>query len=99
MKDRQGNPKGYLIAQEKIIGPWVSQTKADAELLLKAALSLSFRDGPVTVIVPEENSEATTLLPRFGFEIVRALRHMVRGSNTPAGQRANVYGQASPSLG
>lgn len=99
LKDEPGNTKGYLIAQEKSIGPWVSQSKADAELLLKAALSLSFSNGPLTVIVPDENSEATALLQYYGFEKVRMLRHMVRGSKKPAGQRKNVYGQTSPSLG
>jgi ribosomal protein S18 acetylase RimI-like enzyme len=99
LKDGHGNARGYLIAQEKYIGPWISQKAADAELLLKAALSLSFSTEPVTVVAPVENSEATVLLHRFGFEKVRVLRHMVRGSNTPAGQRTNVYGQASPSLG
>jgi GNAT superfamily N-acetyltransferase len=98
MKDEQGNINGHLIAQEKNIGPWVSQKKTDAELLLKAALSLFF-PGPISVIVPGKNSEATTLLQSFGFERVRVLRHMERGSQTPAGQRKNIYGQSSPSLG
>jgi ribosomal protein S18 acetylase RimI-like enzyme len=99
LKDRQGNVHGYLIAQEKSIGPWVSQKKADAKLLLKAALSLSFSNGPISVILPEDNPQAAALLQNFGFEKVRALRHMVRGSKTPAGQREIVYGQTSPSLG
>lgn len=99
LKDGQGNTKGYLIAQENNIGPWVSQTTADAESLLKAALSLPFSNGPISVIAPEENPEAGVLLQRFGFARVRVLRHMVRGAITPVGQRANVYGQASPSLG
>jgi len=98
LKDEQGNIASYLIAQERSIGPWVAQTKTDAELLLKAALSLSF-DGPISVIVPQENAEATVLLEGFGFEKTRVLRHMVRGANTPAGQRDKVYGQSSPSLG
>ena len=99
LKDGQGKINGYLIAQEKNIGSWVSKTTADAELLLKAALSLPFSNGAISVIVPSENTEAGALLSHFGFERVRVLRHMVRGSKTPAGQRANVYGQASPSLG
>lgn len=99
LKDTQGNINGYLIAQEKIIGPWVSQNKADAELLLKAALSLPFDNGLISVIVPGKNSEAAAVLQYFGFERVRVLQHMVRGSKTLAGQRENVYGQVSPSLG
>ena len=99
LKDEQENITGYLIIQEKSIGPWVSQKKDDAELLLKTALSLSFSNRLVTVIVPDENSEAAALLQHYGFERVRALRHMIRGSKKPAGQRENVYGQTSPSLG
>ena len=99
LKDGQSNVNGYLIAREKSIGPWVSKTTAGAELLLKAALSLPFGNGPISAIVPGENTEAGVLLSGLGFERVRVLQHMVRGTETPAGQRANVYGQASPSLG
>jgi ribosomal protein S18 acetylase RimI-like enzyme len=99
LKDARGNIKGYLIAQERSIGPWVAKKKIDAELLLKAAMSLSFGNRPVTIIVPEENSGAAALLQNAGFEKVRALRHMVLGSKKPAGQRDIVYGQTSPSLG
>ena len=91
LKDKKGNINGYLIVQEKYIGPWVSQTKADAELLLHAALSLSFSNGPISVIVPGKNSEAAELLQRFGFDKGRMLRHMVKGSRMPAWQRENVY--------
>jgi ribosomal protein S18 acetylase RimI-like enzyme len=94
-----GSIKGYLIAQEKYIGPWVSRKQSDAELLLKAALSIDFDSGPISVIVPEENTEAEKLLRGFGFERVRVLQHMLRGTKTPAGKRASVYGQVSPSLG
>lgn len=99
LQDGQGNINGYLIAQEKGIGPWVSHKKTNAELLLRAGLSLPFSEGPITVIVPDENYEATILLEQYGFEKVRELRHMVRGSKQPIGQRENVYGQTSPSLG
>ena len=99
LKHEQGNISGYLIAQEKTIGPWVSQKKTDAELLLKAALSLSFSNRPLTVIVPDENSESAELLQHYGFERVRTLLHMVRGAEKPAGLRETVYGQTSPSLG
>ena len=98
LKDGQGKINGYLIAQEKNIGPWVSKTTADAELLLKAALSLSF-SGPVSVIAPGENPKAAVLLQHYGFERVRVLRHMVRGLDAPIGQREKIYAQASLSLG
>ncbi len=99
LKGEGGNINGYLIAQEKSIGPWIANKKADAESLLRAALSLTFGDGPLTVIVPDDNPEAIPLLQHYGFEKVRALRHMVKGSTKPAGKRGNVYGQTSPSLG
>ena len=99
LKDEGRKTSGYLIAQEKSIGPWISQSKVDAELLLKAALSLSFSNGPVTVIIPDENSNAKALIQRYGFERVRVLRHMIKDSKRPAGQRETVYGQTSPSLG
>jgi hypothetical protein len=51
------------------------------------------------VIVPGENTDAAELLQHYGFEKVRVLRHMVRGSKKLTGQRENVYGQTSPSLG
>lgn len=95
LEDKQG----YFIAQENRIGPWVSQTKGAAELLIQAALSLPFDNDPISVIVPGENSEAEVLLLQHGFERVRVLRHMVRGSTRPAGQRKNVYAQTNPSLG
>jgi GNAT superfamily N-acetyltransferase len=97
LTDAQGFINGYLIAQERSIGPWVATNKADADLLLKAALSLFSQ--PVSVVVPEENTNAAALLGQFGFERVRVLRHMVKGSKEPAGQREKVYGQTSPSLG
>jgi ribosomal protein S18 acetylase RimI-like enzyme len=97
LDDEPRNINGYLIAQERSIGPWIAQNKADAKLLLNAALSLFSQ--PVSVVVPEENTDAAALLQNFGFERVRVLRHMVRGSIKPTGQRENVYGQTSPSLG
>lgn len=93
------NLQGYFIAQENRIGPWVSQTKDDAELLLKSALSLPYSEGGISVIVPGKNREAAELLQHHGFERTRVLQHMVRGSNIIAGKRENVYGQTNPSLG
>lgn len=97
LTDEQGNIDGYLIAQGRSIGPWIAKKRAGAELLLKAALSLFSQ--PVSVVAPEENMDAAALLGQCGFERVRMLRHMVRDSIKPAGQREIVYGQTSPSLG
>jgi len=98
LTDRLGGVHGYLIAQEKRIGPWVMQDSTNAELLLKAALSTTF-SVPASVIVPGENTDAIALLQRYGFEIVRVNRHMARGLVAPVGQRKKIYAQASISLG
>ena len=98
LRDGQGEINGYLIARERNLGPWVSQTSAGADLLLKAALSLPY-SGPVSVIVPAENSEAIAMLQASGFEITRVLRHMLRGPNKLSRQCEKIYGQASLSLG
>jgi ribosomal protein S18 acetylase RimI-like enzyme len=89
---------GYLVVQEKRIGPWVMQNPDNAELLLRAALSLSFRDS-ISVVVPSENRDAVALLQRYGFETVRVNRHMVRGSVSQFGDRSKIFAQASLSLG
>lgn len=93
-----GRIGGYLIAQEKRIGPWVMEDPEKGELLLRAALSLPFRV-PVSAVVPGENPEAIALLQRHRFETRRVNRHMMRGLIEPAGRREKVYTQASLSLG
>jgi GNAT superfamily N-acetyltransferase len=98
LTDKNGSLAGYLIAQEKRIGPWVMEATEDTELLLKAALCLPFY-GPISIVVPSENENSITLLQRHGFEIVRVNRHMERGSTAPTGQRQKIYAQASLSLG
>jgi len=99
LSDGQGGTRGYLIVQEKRIGPWVMQEKADAELLLRTALSLPFSGGVVSVVVPAENTDAIALLQRYGFMTVRVNRHMLFGSVVAAEQREKIFGQASLSLG
>jgi ribosomal protein S18 acetylase RimI-like enzyme len=98
LTDRRGRIRGYLIVQEKRIGPWVMEHTANAELLLKAALSLPL-DRPISLVVPGENTDAIILLQHCGFEIIRVNRHMARGLVAPAGQREKIYAQASISLG
>ena len=96
--NEQGQVSGYLIAQAKRIGPWVMNRSGDAERLLLAALSLPFA-GPISVITPAENAEAVSLLKQYGFQIVRVNRHMSYGPGVFHGQRKNVVGQTSLSLG
>ena len=97
-QNAEGQIHGYLFAQEKRIGPWVMAGDADPEPLLQAALSLPF-PGPVSIIVPAENRDAISLLQRHGFETVRVNRHMSYGSPVPAGQRRQIFGQTSLSMG
>ena len=89
---------GYLIGQEKRIGPWVMEDPAKAELLLRAALSLPYSE-PVSVVVPGENTDALALLQHHGFEIIRINRHMMRGLDVSPDERERIYAQASLSLG
>lgn len=98
LNDGQEGVSGYLIAQEKRIGPWIMENAATAEVLLKAALSLPF-DGKVSVVVPGENADALALLQRYAFKTVRVNRHMVRGSDMPASRREKIFAQASLSFG
>jgi ribosomal protein S18 acetylase RimI-like enzyme len=97
-QDAQKQVTGYLIAQTKRIGPWIMIESNDAEQLLLAALSLPFT-GKVSVITPANNTDAVSLLKRYGFEIVRVNRHMAYGPGTFNGQREKVYGQTSLSFG
>jgi ribosomal protein S18 acetylase RimI-like enzyme len=94
----QGQVSGYLVAQTKRIGPWVMNESSDAERLLLAALSLPFRE-TVSVITPANNAEAVLLLQQYGFQIVRANRHMAYGRGVLNGQREKIYGQTSLSFG
>lgn len=98
LRDDHRQINGYLIAQERRIGPWVMRDANAAESILRAALCLPFTD-MITVAVPGMNSEAIALLKSNGFEIVRTNCHMGLGSGAPAGQRSSIFGQASLSLG
>lgn len=90
---------GYLIAQEKRIGPWIMpRGEEEAESLLLAALSLPF-PGAVSVIIPTINSGGIALLQHHGFQIVRTNRHMAYGSSVTMGQREKIFGQTSLSFG
>jgi hypothetical protein len=98
LTDKSGGIEGYLIVQGKRIGPWVMQKPDNAELFLKAALSLPF-PGPVSTVLPGENMDAVDLLQTYGFEITRVNRHMMRGSISRFGDRSKIFAQTSRSLG
>jgi ribosomal protein S18 acetylase RimI-like enzyme len=112
-RTKTGDLGGYLIAQKRKIGPWISMTPQAAEALLQEALALSFNGSLVQVIVPSENRTAVNLFFRLGFvegmshlHMVRATRYRLSGasdqsSNSPAllGKRELIYAQASYGLG
>lgn len=98
LRDETGQVAGYLFAQRNRIGPWVMRQPHDAEALLQAALALPY-DEEVSAVVPAENQEAIELLHRYGFEQVRANRHMGRGLDELPGQRKNIYAQTSFAIG
>lgn len=96
VRSDDGQPAGYLLAQEQLIGPWVAADPAVAEALLGAALTLDYSDNPY-VQIGSLNTDGVQLLLRHGFSPRHRLRHMRRGGSPR--DRSRVYGQASFSLG
>ena len=97
-RDSSGQICGYLFAQPATIGPWAGRTAGDAEVLLGAALQLTYQAGPF-VLAPSSNAEASNLLLHYGFSPNRLLRHMRLGGAGPVGQHALLYGLASFAIG
>jgi predicted N-acetyltransferase YhbS len=97
-RDESGRIGGYLIAKGRRIGPWVAHTPQDAEALLLAALTLPL-DGPLLTILPGQNHIGPPLLERYGFRLVRSLRHMRRGVVQSPEKRQWIYGQTSFAIG
>lgn len=97
-RDADGRVTGFLFAQRQALGPWMAETREDAEALLTRVLTLPF-DGRPGVIVPESHEPAMHLLTRYGFTAQRSLAHMRRGGHTMPGRREKLYGQASFAIG
>ena len=97
VRDRTGRLSGYLIAQDRRLGPWVARGAEEASALLLVALSWLLPGAPI-LTQPQLNSEGRELVHRLGFRQVRTLRHMQRGE-IPLRQRAHMYGLASFALG
>ena len=97
-KDEQGHITGYIIAQSHSIGPWIAQTKADAEQLLYATQLLPFIDVP-NAFVSAHNDNALALLQHYGFVKQRDLKHMYRGMPITRERQGALYGQLSLGLG
>ncbi len=89
---------GYLFAQTRRLGPWAARSPQDAEALLQAALTLTYK-GPPLAIAPQQNAVAADLLDHYDFRHVLTNRHMQRGQSTTPGRRASVYGQTSFAVG
>lgn len=97
-KNEREDITGYIVAQSHTIGPWVAQTKEDAERLLYHALVMSFEDRP-SVFVSAHNDNALALLHHYGFVEQRTLKHMYHGKPIKRGRENALYGQVSLGLG
>jgi ribosomal protein S18 acetylase RimI-like enzyme len=96
--DQKGQVDGFLVAQSRVIGPWVASNVEIAEGLLDEALEFSFEDNP-TVFVSASNEAALELLLRHGFEKQRTQRHMYKGKSIQRDRKSSIYGQANFSFG
>jgi ribosomal protein S18 acetylase RimI-like enzyme len=97
-EDANGQIDGFLVAQPRVIGPWVVSNPNVAEKLLSGALKFSFEDRP-TVFVSGSNKDALELLSRYGFEKLRANRHMYKGKPIQRDRGGSIYGQATLGFG
>ena len=95
--DEKGELTGFLIARERMLGPWCAASVEVAGRLLNAALALPFESPPIAII-PSENQVGTALLTERGFKLKRSCDHMRLGPSVLQ-QRHKVYGQTSFALG
>ncbi len=93
-----GAVAGYLIAQARILGPWMAEGAAAAEALLVAALGLPF-EGPPMAFAPEPNLATPALLRRFGFAAQPESLRMRRGGAGPVGRPECLFGLAALAIG
>jgi ribosomal protein S18 acetylase RimI-like enzyme len=98
IRNPDGAVGGYCFAQGNRIGPMVAVDDQQAEILLRAALSLEY-GGLASIAVPGENKMAVNLLEQFGFKHLRTNLHMVKGQSLPPGRRDKVFAQASLAIG
>lgn len=98
-RDEHNQVSGYLLAQERRLGPWVARTQQDAEALLAAALRLPYPQGGPVIVSPGGNQQARSLFRRYGFIQVQGLPHMQRGGSQHPCQRQFIYGQTSYAIG
>jgi hypothetical protein len=98
VRDASRHISGYLVAQSRVLGPWVARTAGDAEQLLLHALMLPFESAP-SVFVSAGHSEAIVLLEQYGFTTQRSLSHMRKGQPIQRSRQQMLYGQTSLGLG
>jgi len=97
-RDEQGRIDGYLVAQERTLGPWVVTNSATAEALLSRALRFKYADPP-TVFVSEQNLQCHDLLGRYGFELQRSLSYMYLGKQIERAGETAIFGEATLGFG
>lgn len=96
--NREGEVDGFLVAQPRVIGPWVASSPEAAEGLLDRALEFSFDENP-TIFVSASNRAALALLSKYGFDKQRTQRHMYRGKLIERDRKSSIYAQANFSFG
>jgi hypothetical protein len=93
-RNSQGIITGYIIAQNRRLGPWLADTPEIAESLLQQALHLAFSPSPM-VIIPEYNQAARSLLTRVGFMPGHRWQSIRLGGIADLQRRQWLYGYAN----
>jgi len=88
-----GRLDGYLVAQQRVLGPVVADDAESLADLVTGALALAWVDPP-RINVPPESAYVDTLRS-LGFETRRELRHMRRGIDALPGHRSCIAAQVS----
>jgi len=97
-RDALGQIKGYLVAQERVIGPWVASDPISVDALLSKALQFSYVDTP-TVFVSGSNKACLALLSGYGFELQRTLSYMYLGKEIQRARATAIFGEATLGFG
>jgi GNAT superfamily N-acetyltransferase len=97
-RDKEGQIDGYLVAQERTLGPWVVTDSEAAKPLLSRALQFPYVDPP-TVFVSGQNQQCLDLLERYGFELQRSLSYMYLGKEIQRARATAIFGEATLGFG
>jgi ribosomal protein S18 acetylase RimI-like enzyme len=85
--------RGYVIAQDDMIGPFVADDPEARDALLSAALSLPWAVAPKLIVPPD--SAHLAAISASGMREVRALRHQRLGIDQLPGIRSSLIAQTS----